>query len=56
LVLLERSYAYVILATIHLLLFAWRAHLEESKLAAASPEYRAHMQHSGFLFPKLLRR
>jgi protein-S-isoprenylcysteine O-methyltransferase Ste14 len=37
----------------HFGLFAWRAHLEEVRLAEASPAYREYMKHTGSIFPKL---
>jgi len=46
---------YLILVPIHIGLFAWRAHLEEARLAEFSPEYRENMKRTGFLFPKFRR-
>jgi protein-S-isoprenylcysteine O-methyltransferase Ste14 len=38
----------------HFGLFAWRARLEETRLAEASPAYREYMRRTGRFFPKLL--
>lgn len=47
------SLAIVCLVAIHTLLMIYRARLEEHRLAEASPEYRAHLAQTGFLFPRL---
>lgn len=46
------SIAYFLLTAIHIALLAYRARLEESELAARSPEYREYMGSAGFLVPK----
>lgn len=43
----------IALVAIHMALMVYRARLEERRLAEASPEYRAHLQATGFLFPRL---
>ncbi len=43
---------YLVLVPIHVGLFAWRAHLEEVRLAEFSAEYRENMKHTGFLMPR----
>ncbi|HEV7402921.1 MAG TPA: isoprenylcysteine carboxylmethyltransferase family protein [Chthoniobacteraceae bacterium] len=52
-VLANLSIAVMALVAIHTLLMIYRARLEERRLAEASPEYRAHMEVTGFLFPRL---
>lgn len=47
------SLGIILLVTIHTVLMVWRAKLEERRLAEASPEYRAHLRETGFLFPRL---
>jgi protein-S-isoprenylcysteine O-methyltransferase Ste14 len=51
--LVVRTPALTSLVAIHLGLFVWRARLEENRLAAHSPAYRANMQRTGFLVPRL---
>lgn len=51
-VLVEPSPAMVTIVAAQVALFVHRARLEESRLAASSPEYRASMAGTGFLFPK----
>jgi protein-S-isoprenylcysteine O-methyltransferase Ste14 len=46
------SIAYFLLTGFHVLLLLYRARLEERRLAEQSPEYRAYMAHSGFIFPR----
>jgi len=46
------SLAYFILVPLHVFLLLYRARLEETRLAAASPEYQAYCQRTGFIFPK----
>ncbi len=53
LVLVNFSAAILLIVTIHLLLFIWRARLEEVRLCDSSAEYREYVKHVGFLFPKL---
>ncbi len=55
-VLLVRTPAILLIATVHLALFVWRAKLEEARLAAHSPAYRAQMKSTGFLFPRIFGR
>jgi protein-S-isoprenylcysteine O-methyltransferase Ste14 len=52
-VLANLSIAIVVLVAMHTLLMIYRARLEERRLAEASPEYRAHLEQTGFLFPRL---
>jgi protein-S-isoprenylcysteine O-methyltransferase Ste14 len=52
-VLANLSIAIVALVAIHTMLMIYRARLEERRLAEASPEYRAYLQETGFLFPRL---
>jgi protein-S-isoprenylcysteine O-methyltransferase Ste14 len=52
-VLANLSIAIVVLVAMHTLLMIYRARLEERRLAEASPEYRAHLAQTGFLFPRL---
>lgn len=47
------SIAYFLIIAIHISLLVYRARLEESEIAEHSPEYRAYMQSSGFIFPRL---
>jgi protein-S-isoprenylcysteine O-methyltransferase Ste14 len=49
------SAAYFLVVGIHILIIIYRAHLEEVQLSEHSPEYREHMKHSGFFFPKFAR-
>ena len=53
LVLLNFSVAIFIIVPIHLLLFVWRARLEETRLAESSTAYREYMKQTGFIFPRL---
>ncbi len=46
------SFAYFFLVAIHISLLLYRAHLEETQLAAHSVEYQEHMKRTGFIFPK----
>jgi protein-S-isoprenylcysteine O-methyltransferase Ste14 len=46
------SIAYLLLVAMHISLLLYRAHLEETQLAAHSAEYREYINHSGFIFPK----
>lgn len=52
-ILANLSIAIVALVAVHTLLMIYRARLEERRLAEASPEYRAHLAQTGFLFPRL---
>ena len=45
--------ALFIIVPTHFGLFAWRARLEEARLAEASAEYREYMRSTGSIFPKL---
>ncbi|HVU38862.1 MAG TPA: isoprenylcysteine carboxylmethyltransferase family protein [Opitutales bacterium] len=47
------SPAALVLVTIHIALFIYRARLEEARLAEHSAEYRDHQRRTGFIFPKL---
>ena len=47
------SGAYFLLVPCHIGLLLYRARLEETELAAQSPEYREHLKHSRFIFPEL---
>jgi protein-S-isoprenylcysteine O-methyltransferase Ste14 len=47
------SIASVVLVAVHTSLMVYRARLEERRLAEASPEYRAQLAQTGFLFPRL---
>jgi protein-S-isoprenylcysteine O-methyltransferase Ste14 len=47
------SPAYVFLASMHILLLVYRAHLEETELARSSEEYRDYKDRTGFIFPRL---
>lgn len=49
----EASLALAVLVPLQIALFAWRAKLEEARLAAFSADYRAYQQRTGFFFPKL---
>jgi protein-S-isoprenylcysteine O-methyltransferase Ste14 len=49
------SAAYSLLTGGHIALLMYRARLEESQLAQHSPDYRANMKRTGFIFPKLRR-
>jgi protein-S-isoprenylcysteine O-methyltransferase Ste14 len=49
------SAAYFLIVAIHIFLLLYRARLEESQLAANSPEYREYMKRTGFIFPKFHR-
>ena len=53
LVLLYGSAAILIVVPIHVLLFIWRARLEESRLAESSASYREYVKRTGFIFPRL---
>ena len=53
LLLVVASVAIFIIVPIHLLLFVWRARLEESRLAESSAAYREYMKQTGFIFPRL---
>jgi protein-S-isoprenylcysteine O-methyltransferase Ste14 len=46
------SVAIFVLVPIHIALLLYRAGLEESRLAAVSPEYAAYRKRTGFIFPK----
>ena len=52
LILLNVSVAIFIIVPIHLLLFVWRARLEETRLAESSAAYREYMKQTGFIFPR----
>ncbi len=52
-ILAHLSIAIVALVAVHTSLMIYRARLEERRLAEASPEYRAHLEQTGFLFPRL---
>jgi protein-S-isoprenylcysteine O-methyltransferase Ste14 len=43
---------YVLISAMHIGLLAYRAHLEETMLAANDPGYRKNMECAGFLFPR----
>jgi protein-S-isoprenylcysteine O-methyltransferase Ste14 len=45
--------AYLLVAIVHTALLAYRARLEENAIAASDPVYKKHMEHTGFLFPRL---
>jgi protein-S-isoprenylcysteine O-methyltransferase Ste14 len=45
--------ALFIIVPTHFGLFAWRARLEEVRLAAASADYREYMKNTGSIFPRL---
>jgi protein-S-isoprenylcysteine O-methyltransferase Ste14 len=47
------SILVLLLTAIHILLTVWRARLEEARLSAHSPEYRAYVRQTGFLLPRL---
>ena len=49
------SAAFFLLVALHISLLLYRAHLEQTQLAAHSPEYREYMERTRFLFPKLRR-
>jgi protein-S-isoprenylcysteine O-methyltransferase Ste14 len=51
-ILANLSIAIMCLVAIHTVLMVYRARLEERRLAEASPEYRAHLEQTGFLFPR----
>jgi protein-S-isoprenylcysteine O-methyltransferase Ste14 len=53
LLLIQTSVAFLVLIPIHIYLFAYRATLEEERLARISAEYREQMKHTGFLLPRL---
>jgi protein-S-isoprenylcysteine O-methyltransferase Ste14 len=44
--------ALAVLVPVQIALFAWRAKLEEARLAEFSADYRAYQQSSGFFYPK----
>ncbi|MBI3797800.1 MAG: hypothetical protein HY268_12640 [Deltaproteobacteria bacterium] len=45
--------AYALISVMYIGLLAYRAHLEETMLAANDPTYRKNIERTGFLFPKL---
>lgn len=51
----EASIALAVLVPLQIALFAWRAKLEEARLAEFSADYRAYQQRTGFFFPKFRR-
>jgi len=53
LVLANFSGFYFLLFVINLSLITYRASLEQTQLAAHSPEYRESMKHTRFIFPRL---
>lgn len=52
LVMTNFSVAFLVLVPLHILLLLYRAHLEEERLSACSPEYAEHRKRTGFVFPK----
>jgi protein-S-isoprenylcysteine O-methyltransferase Ste14 len=56
LVLVNFSAAIFLLVPIHVLLFVWRARLEEARLAENSAAYREQMKRTGFIFPRFRQR
>jgi len=46
------SLAGFMLVPLHMGLLLYRARLEETRLAARSPEYEAYRRRTGFIFPK----
>ena len=56
LVLTNMSIAFFVLVPIHVLLFVWRARLEEARLAENSAAYREQMKRTGFIFPRFRQR
>jgi protein-S-isoprenylcysteine O-methyltransferase Ste14 len=51
----EASIALAVLVPLQIALFAWRAKLEEARLAEFSADYRAYQQRTGFFFPRFRR-
>jgi len=47
------SVAFLVLIPLHIFLLLYRAHLEEERLSACSPEYAEYRRQTGFIFPKL---
>jgi protein-S-isoprenylcysteine O-methyltransferase Ste14 len=53
LVLLNLSVAIFLIVPVHVLLFIYRARLEEARLCDSSAEYREYMRRTGFILPRL---
>jgi protein-S-isoprenylcysteine O-methyltransferase Ste14 len=53
LVLMNLSVAIFVLVPLHVLLLIYRARLEEFRLAQSSVSYRAYMEQTGFILPRL---
>jgi protein-S-isoprenylcysteine O-methyltransferase Ste14 len=54
LVLLNLSAAICLIVFVHMLLFIYRARLEEVRLREPSAEYREYVKRTGFILPRLL--